>query len=436
MGLFGLESRSSCCRLGLPAATFGTGLQDMHFSVTSTLPYFLTSALLLALGWSIVRSNSFYGKLLEAEDASPRFHAVDGLRGFLALAVFFHHAVVSYFYYKTGHWAFPPARFYVLLGEVGVALFFMITGFLFWNKGLREGVHLRSQAMLWSRLCRLAPMYLCSVGFVFAVAIALTDFELRQAPIKFVGQVLSWGSFGFLEAQPINGFGESWLINAGVQWSLSYEWMFYLFLPLGLIFARGWGFVLLSAFVAAYIYKFSVRGVEWNFLFGALAALVVAREGLLPDAFWRGRFVGLFALGVLGVLFAGFERGYGFTQSVLLVCFFICVAKGNDLAGLLSSRAARFLGAISYSVYLVHGIVLFVILRAVNRHVPIAAMTPEGYWLLVALCGAVLVGICALTYRIVEHPCMKLPGPGWGPQGAPVAAPCAQPRGATIRMGE
>ncbi len=65
---------------------------------------------------------------------SPHFNRVatlDGLRGFLALAVFFHHAAIYHRFLLDGVWALPPSRFYALLGPVGVSVFFMITGYLF-----------------------------------------------------------------------------------------------------------------------------------------------------------------------------------------------------------------------------------------------------------------------------------------------------------------
>ena len=77
-------------------------------SVVDIYPYFAISALLLVVAWAVSRRTRFYRELLAVEDRANRFHAIDGLRGFLALGVFFHHAVISYFYYATGRWELPP----------------------------------------------------------------------------------------------------------------------------------------------------------------------------------------------------------------------------------------------------------------------------------------------------------------------------------------
>jgi len=58
-----------------------------------------------------------------------RFSNLDGIRGFLALAVFFHHFTVTYYWKVNGVWAAPDNIILRNLGKFGVAIFFMITGF-------------------------------------------------------------------------------------------------------------------------------------------------------------------------------------------------------------------------------------------------------------------------------------------------------------------
>lgn len=69
---------------------------------------------------------------------NPRFTTLVGLRGFLAFSVFLFHLIVTQEYIESGEWEPTRSRFYALLRPVGVSLFFMITGFLFWGKLLRE----------------------------------------------------------------------------------------------------------------------------------------------------------------------------------------------------------------------------------------------------------------------------------------------------------
>jgi peptidoglycan/LPS O-acetylase OafA/YrhL len=99
----------------------------------SSLPCLVIIALLLGLAST---------PLLKWADAAPtevavRVSTIDGLRGLLALAVFFHHTAIWHQYLITGEWRFPPSRFYANLGPAGVSMFFMITGYLFWSQTLK-----------------------------------------------------------------------------------------------------------------------------------------------------------------------------------------------------------------------------------------------------------------------------------------------------------
>lgn len=95
----------------------------------SIWPYFAGMVLLLALA-----SAPFFA----IADTPPnprgdRLSNLDGLRGFLAFGVFFHHSAIYHQYFQDGQWVLPPSCFYTLIGPACVALFFMITGYLFWG---------------------------------------------------------------------------------------------------------------------------------------------------------------------------------------------------------------------------------------------------------------------------------------------------------------
>jgi hypothetical protein len=48
--------------------------------------------------------------------AQQRLGCVDELRGYLALGVFFHHFVITYYYKLTGRWVAPPSYFFQSFG--------------------------------------------------------------------------------------------------------------------------------------------------------------------------------------------------------------------------------------------------------------------------------------------------------------------------------
>ena len=82
------------------------------------------------------------------------------------------------------------------------------------------------------------------------------------------------------------------------------------------------------------------------------------------------------------------------------------IANGSTLFGLLSLRTTRLLGEVSYSMYLLHGIVLFYLARWLLGMDRLAGMSVPVYWTLVVAATPVLVGICLLTFTRIERPAM------------------------------
>lgn len=60
---------------------------------------------------------------LERASTTPRYTSLDGLRGYLALAVFLSHSSIWYFYLRSGTWQVPPSNVYTQLGQSSVILF-------------------------------------------------------------------------------------------------------------------------------------------------------------------------------------------------------------------------------------------------------------------------------------------------------------------------
>lgn len=164
---------------------------------------------------------------------SHRYSSLDGLRGYLALAVFLSHSSIWYFYLHSGVWDVPPSTLYTQLGQSSVTLFFMITGLLFWSKLLNGRLEPIDWTRLYlSRVLRLGPLYLVAAACVILVAFCRAGFELKESPWVVVGQVATWLMFTIPGISPVNGFAETVPI-AGAVWTLSYEWLFYACLPIG-----------------------------------------------------------------------------------------------------------------------------------------------------------------------------------------------------------
>ena len=118
-------------------------MQPEIWSGTDLATRFIDSPLIAILLFSVafgvatilVRVSPSIGRTL-AEVEIGRHTAIDGLRGLLGIAVFVHHTVITWFFLHGDGWRLPPSRFIVHFGQSSVALFFMITAFLFWGRVL------------------------------------------------------------------------------------------------------------------------------------------------------------------------------------------------------------------------------------------------------------------------------------------------------------
>jgi peptidoglycan/LPS O-acetylase OafA/YrhL len=251
------------------------------------------------------------------------------------------------------------------------------------------------------------------VLMVLAVVAVLSHFQLHVSLATLAKELRAWFSFGFLYQGEINGVKDAHYIDA-VYWTLAYEWSFYLLLPLLALFARGLLFPLMLA--VALLYCLSAP-VTLCFICGALVATLVERR-LIPSlaSHW------LTPLPLAALLLA-FDNAHTYAPGsiALLALFFLFVVKNNSLFGVLATRGAKLLGTVSYSIYLVHCIVLYCVVALVDAYIPIRALGAGTYLIVVAVAAILTVLLSALTYRHIEHPFITR-------RGSPASGPAVTPR--------
>ncbi|MBV6824324.1 acyltransferase [Pseudomonas sp. PD9R] len=360
----------------------------------------VTAALLLRLIPKIARHLEHSGE--------SRFASIDGLRGYLAFGVFIHHSIITWFFLSTGEFGFPPSNFYSQLGQGSVALFFMITGFLFWDRLLTLGRRHDWLAFAVSRIFRLYPLYLPLMAIVFVTVFYLQNWELKEPGIEFIGQILSWLTF---DRPDVNQYPQTGMLIANVTWTLGYEVFFYLALPLtAMIFIyRGNWIQTVLCLIGIYV-LYQVVGWEHSlkkhflasFLGGIAAAYWIRRPQLA--AWGKTPLAGLIALLALAIAFTAFNRAFSLGPILLMSGFFVVVASGNPLFGALKPRSIRWLGEISYSTYLLHGFLIWVL---VQRLPPLLQLDARESWIflpLLALCSCLLIIISSVTFLYIEKP--------------------------------
>jgi peptidoglycan/LPS O-acetylase OafA/YrhL len=361
-------------------------------------------------------------------DAVEHAHAgslsLDGLRGLLASSVFFHHAYITYVFMQTGQWVLPTSNFYAQLGPTAVTLFFFISGYLFWGKALRNPASLRPARLWTNRLQRIGPGYWAAAALAFLTVAVVTHFQMRESARDAASVSMQWLAFGFPCQPDINGVSEERLTGA-VFWTLRVELLYYLVLPALLWFRKGRRLVLFLL-LAAGLYKAShllhanvgplvcladlaerfTRAMVSGFPVGMIAAYAnwrTLREGRVE------RWLSSSPAAVVGVgLLAGqlflVPAKYAWYESILPAAIFFMVVAGNSFFGALTSKPLRCLGQVSYSVYIFHGLILFICTSLWNQQHPIAAMSPMQYWGLILVIGIVVAVVCTGTYCWIERP--------------------------------
>ncbi|MFM5894367.1 MAG: acyltransferase family protein [Novosphingobium sp.] len=293
-------------------------------------------------------------------EAPHRFTALDSLRGVAAMGVLLHHMPAS-----NGLATLPIAR----MGSLFVDFFFVLSGFVIacsYGDKLAEGFPLKRFAVL--RLGRILPVHLVMIalfaGMEVAAALLGSGGLSLRAPFTGTHSPAHLFSAAFL----LDGY-VPYRQNAfnGVTWSISVELFLYALAALAwrgrggvwLLAACGLGaLVLHSQWISLPVLTTDLQRGLTGFAAGALCWELFRRHGnkSLPAATL------LEALSLAGLfLFVWFSAQIGRTELIFLpaaavVLVFAC--QSGALSRLLGTRWPVWLGAISYSLYMTHVMVL------------------------------------------------------------------------------
>ena len=332
------------------------------------------------------------------------------MRGFLALGVFMHHSTVWHQYIQTGIWDAPKSNLYNQLGRTSVSLFFMITSFLFITKLLNS----KEKGFNWgyffrSRIFRLVPMYYVSLLLLIIFTLFLSHWKLNVSIPEFINSIGNWCLFTIHGKPEINNSGLTSIINAGVIWSLPYEWLFYFSLPLISLFIlkiKPTCFYILISIIFLilfwYIHEINIHHL-YSFIGGAMAPILLKYTSFnkFADTIY-GSIIVLICIFSIGLFFTADDD----LCKLIIIIAFTFIASGNTLFGLLKNAVLKLLGEISYSTYLIHGFVLFAVFYFGIGLEKAKQFTPFEYCLVIFSITPIVVFISFLGFKYIEKPFM------------------------------
>ncbi len=359
---------------------------------------------------------------------NPRFPRFDSLRAIAALSVLLGHTVTQHYTLSEHRKLFLGA---VQVADQGVAIFFLISGFLLYRPFLvaRLGgrpIRLRDYAR--RRFLRIVPAYWVALS-LFLLAGFVTGVTGRNW----------WEFYGFAQVYSPQSIAS----GIGVAWTLCIEVSFYVILPLFAAAAAGLGrergsvrgdcalLVLLSIgslVFRGHFHAFSdfatVRTLPGTFLWFALgmglaiASVVDPGPALTrstravaqrPTLWWVS------AILTSAVLFVLIDSRQTVAVQLAVYVLYGVVALfvllpgtfGDDAGGLpqrvLGWRFLAWVGLISYSLYLYHTIVIAQIQKALTQ-IGVA----NGYAILLVSALVLSIACAAVSYYLVERPAMRL----------------------------
>lgn len=341
-----------------------------------------------------------------------RIGCVDGLRGYLALAVLAHHFVIWMQVTRFGgEWAPPTVNILNNLGAGGVALFFMTTGLVFYPRILAGFRRTSWVATYITRAFRIVPLVAVSVVIVTIII------EIRICARPKIGYIKNYLEWITAWAQPpLLDYPDSGRLDAYVLWSLWFEWVFYLLvLPacaLAMDVLRG---RVPSWIVPVALLIVSLAARQTHIMRNLPQYLPLFAIGMLgyeaQQRAWLRRLLQTSAAAVFACIALVFGLitapiPYGVPQMAALGFFFAAVACGNGFAGVLRTRGALALGECSYGIYLLHGILLSLLF--VDNSGSISSISANQEFFLMPLVAVAVSTITPLTFITIERPMIRM----------------------------
>lgn len=313
--------------------------------------------------------------------------SVQALRALAAWMVVYHHFMQIFFDFQAPG---NVNRFFILRGAVGVDIFFVISGLVIYLSS--HGSSVPIGRFVYNRVIRIVPAY-------WFYTLVMAGLLLVAAPLM-PHQEIGWHNFllslVFIPSENPGGYGLYPTLNVG--WTLNYEMLFYLLFAVTFAFRQRHRPLIVAAALFAIgevlartglISRFYSNDIIYEFLLG-IAIGVLYRRGWIKEGLWLP-LAGLVVALTLIYHLDPSQRfiNWGLPSALLVLC---CVSLEPLFRG---NRLLKSLGDCSYSVYLIHVLVLYGGLFTAQRF----GLDP---YMVFAACVPIIAGGAWLSYEWIE----------------------------------
>ncbi len=369
-----------------------------------TLPFFTGLLMLACIAVTLFGATAALARRYPVLSSQVAPHALwlEGLRGIAVMLVVMSHAPLVIRNLRLNPTAFVLGNDFLTLltylGSVGIQIFFCILGCQFARKLMRTH-DIDWVLFFFRRVRRLMPAYVGAVLIAILIIGLFSRFDRHFLSAVFQAMP-SMMAFGFQPLPQIGAFETSRLL--GVNWMLAFEWRFYLFIPLVYTLSRlgkAPGSVAISV-VAVTLMMVEGMGVWMFFALGALSAPLMLIE---PTEKQRRAARTAMAMTLVSMMlnWAVVDQNR-VLQGLHVLVLFLCIVIARPK--LLLDRSLVALGTFSYSLYLLHVMVLFLIFGFCNRYVfDVGALSPFAFTVSVCIAVSVVAALSALSYLLLER---------------------------------
>ncbi|WP_082061135.1 acyltransferase [Pseudomonas sp. MRSN 12121] len=360
-------------------------------------------AITLAIVMVFVLFSTLFKEKIESAEVPHAYKFINGMRGLAAIFVFINHAPFVLANLGVQNTVFSSwGQLYPNLGSFGVQIFFCITGFLFFDKIIKN------EKIDWveffiARIKRVAPLYYVSSLLVFIIAASFAGFNIleKDSLITVAGLL----SFNFID-NPMRIGDVSLVPLSSVTWTLIHEWRFYAVLPLVAICYRSKYKVLImvvAMMLAAVDLGYSVNVCWAYFLSGIVAAIV--HKTAVTNKLVKGMAVVVAAVAFVITCGVVEVPGYGALRFMLTTVFFLCITISNP--SFLHFQFLNRMSDISYSIYLLHLPILFLCFKAVSGVVELSSVDKFTFWAINFSTIPLIVLVSTFTFINIEKRFMR-----------------------------